>query len=66
MILVGTDHKGRKVTLDALSLPAYGAIINDGELVALLKLDEKLANQWLAVRVTAWKDQHDFQRGKGR
>lgn len=62
MILVGTDHKGRKVTLDALSLPAYGAIINDGELVALLKL----ANQWLAVRVTAWKERHGLQRGEGR
>lgn len=54
MILVGTDHKGRKVTLDALSLPAYGAIINDGE------------NQWLAVRVTAWKERHGLQRGEGR
>ena len=53
MIVYGTDH------IDALALPAYGAIINDGELL-------KLANQWLAVRVTAWKDKHGLQRGKGR
>jgi hypothetical protein len=53
VIVYGTDH------IAALALPAYGAIINDGELL-------KLANQWLAVRTTAWKDKHGLQRGKGR